>query len=113
MTVMLMDEPALAQRRAALQNANRVRVTRADAKKEVIAGKRDVTLLIEDPPTWMLTAKIGDVLEWEPGIGRWRAGRVLNGLARANARLETLSEGTRLRIVARFRETTPYQRHAA
>ena len=113
MTVMMMDEPALAQRRAALLRANDVRFKRADAKRDVTAGKLDLTELLYDVPVWLRTAKVGDVLEWEPGIGRWRASRVLNGLARANARLDTLSLATRLRIVARFRETTPYQRHAA
>lgn len=105
--VVLMDEPALAQRQAALRNANRVRVRRAEAKLDIKDGELDLAVLLQDPPEWMLTAKIGDVVLWEPGVGRWRAGRILTGLATPAARVEKLGEPTRRRIALRLREASP------
>lgn len=105
--VMLIDEPALAQRQAALKSANRIRFRRADAKAEIKRGELDLAELLLAPPEWMLTAKIGDVVLWEPGVGRWRAGRILSGLATPAARVERLGEPTRRRIATRLREASP------
>jgi hypothetical protein len=118
--VMMMDGPALEQRRAALKRANRVRYARAELKRQIVAGEVDLAELVLDPPEIMLSAKIGDVLEWGYGIGRWRAQRILAGgvpgrppVARANARLEHLSAPTRARIAEAVREIMPPARRAA
>lgn len=106
MTVLVAD-PALEQRRTALKSANAVRLKRAEAKDQVKAGELELAELIEHPPDWMLTATIGSVVQWEHGIGRWRAGRILSGLTTPATRIGTLGERTRAKIAQRFRDTAP------
>jgi hypothetical protein len=90
------------QRNMALLRANEVRTARARMKGEAKAGELDVCAVLIDPPSTVLTAKVGDVVKWAPGIGDWRAKRILNGLARANARMSHLGEATRQRIASRL-----------
>jgi hypothetical protein len=120
MVMMLMDEQALEQRRAALLRANAVRLARAELKRQVLTGEVDLAELVKDPPAVLLSAKIGDILEWGYGIGRWRAQRILAGgiagrppVARSNARLEHLSVSTRVRIAQAVHEVAPYPRRAS
>jgi hypothetical protein len=90
------------QRNLALVRANQVRTARATMKGQAKAGELDVCAVLRDPPSTILTANVGDVVKWAPGIGDWRAKRILNGLARANAKVSHLGEATRQRIASRL-----------
>jgi hypothetical protein len=108
MVMSTMADPAiqdqrLIQRDRALQKANEVRVARKELKEQIKAGERTVVDIIESPPAYLSTAPIGDVVMWEPGIGRWRAGKVINGLARMSTPVDRLSPKTRQRIAERLR----------
>lgn len=103
--VMMMDDRKLQQRREALQRANMVRLPRAALHRDAKEGRVSVPELIEDPPAVILTAEIGTVVEWAPGVGRWRSKKILDGLTRAQAHVGNLSERTRDRIADRLRDT--------
>lgn len=109
---MMETEAKTAQRDTALAEANRIRSARKEIKQQLAHGGVELADLIMDPPDEILTAEIGDVLEWAPGIGRFRAGKILsNGhggpiVGRA-VKLEHLSTTTRQRIIGRIGLTTP------
>jgi hypothetical protein len=92
------------QRLDALQRANGIRLPRAQLHREAKAGVTDVAELIADPPHVILTAEVGTVVEWMPGVGRWRSKQILAGLARPETLIASLSVSTRGRIATRLRE---------
>lgn len=100
------------QRERALQEANRVRTQRATIKRQLAAGEVDLTELVLEPPEEIYTVKIGSLLEWAPGIGPFRASKILMGgygspgVGR-NVKVEHLSHSTRRRIVERIELTHP------
>jgi hypothetical protein len=71
---------SLEQRFDALERANHVRTTRARLKVDLKAGRRDLADLVEDPPEWLETAKIVDIMLALPKTGRWRVGLALKAL---------------------------------
>lgn len=101
------------QRGAALERANRIRTARRIIKEELAAGERELAALILQPPEAIFSAKVGDVLEWQPGIGFWRAGKILAsgpgspGVGRG-VRMQALSESSRRRIVGRLADVTGF-----
>lgn len=104
------------QRARALQSANQIRLRRAELRREAKAGKVDIADVIESPPDWLLTAQVGMVVEFAPGVGEWRARRILMGLAARTTRVDRLGAATRRRIANRVREMArlPYSEiHAA
>lgn len=72
---------SLAQRMAALQEANRVRSWRAELKRDLKAGKVRAADVLRDPPEEVLTMKVVELLLAVPKIGRWKVGRILDGSA--------------------------------
>jgi hypothetical protein len=103
-----------AQRREALQRANRVRSQRAGIKRQLADGELTFAELLAEPPTAIRTATIGSVLEWVPGIGHWRAGRILAqgpgspGVGRG-VLMGHLSEASKRRILARYETYVPFR----
>src|SRR4051812_50192010 len=77
--VMMVLQEQQQQRREALQRANQVRSQRAEIKRQLVDGELTFAELLASPPLAIHTATIGTVLEWVPGIGHWRGGRVLGG----------------------------------
>lgn len=61
----------------ALQRANEIRSKRAQLKKELKAGEKDITEVLEQPPEFLKTAKVIDLLLVVPKFGRVKATRVL------------------------------------
>lgn len=106
-TPALVETPALAQRKTALKRANRIRSARAQMKEQIKSGELDICDLILDPPDDLVSATIGEVVEWAPGIGRWRSTKVLTGVVRPTVRMGELGDYTRQRIVSRVREWGP------
>jgi hypothetical protein len=62
----------------ALDRANVVRTRRAQLKRDLKAGRAQLRALLIDPPEWLLTATVFDLLMALPRWGRVRANRVLN-----------------------------------
>jgi hypothetical protein len=61
----------------ALSRANHVRSQRAALKGRLKSGEVSIVSVIENPPDYMQTAKIVDVLMAAPKYGRVKAARVM------------------------------------
>jgi hypothetical protein len=62
----------------ALRRANEIRSLRAELKKELKAGRTTVSAVVADPPDYVLTAKVFDMLLATPKLGKVKATRLLN-----------------------------------
>jgi hypothetical protein len=65
------------QRREALASANRVRAQRAMLKADLKEGSVSIVALISEPPEYLASARVMEVLLALPGCGRVRAARLL------------------------------------
>ncbi len=72
-------ERSLDQRTDALGIANDVRARRAELKRDLKAGRVSIRALLLDPPSWLQTAKVFDILVALPKVGRVKATKVLDG----------------------------------
>lgn len=70
-------ERSLGQRMEALDKANRVRSQRAQIKKDLKTGRAHIILVIQEPPEYLLTAKVFDMLMAVPKYGKVKATRFL------------------------------------
>ena len=68
---------SLDQRMEALQRANDVRVRRAQLKRDLKAGRESIETILLDPPEWVETAKVFDMLLAVPKYGRVKVNKVL------------------------------------
>jgi hypothetical protein len=64
---------------AALSTANEVRTLRAQLKRDLKAGRVSIGALLLDPPPYLETAKVFDMLLAVPKVGRVKATKILNG----------------------------------
>jgi len=62
----------------ALKRANDVRVRRAKLKKDLKEGKVKIEQILGNPPEYVSTAKVIDILMAVPKFGRVKAARFLN-----------------------------------
>ncbi len=89
------------QRKHALQRANEIRTKRARLKKELKAGRVTIQALLLDPPEYLLTAKVFDMLLAVPKYGRVKVNRVLKHCRVSPSKtFGGLSERQRKEIVA-------------
>lgn len=72
-----MPARSLVQRLAALDTANEIRSRRAVLKKELKHGQESVVKLLDDPPEWLDTMKVWDLLMAVPKYGRVKVNRLL------------------------------------
>jgi hypothetical protein len=70
-------ERSLTQRMDALKRANDIRTQRARLKRDLKAGRAQIQVLLLDPPEYLLTAKVFDLLLAVPKYGRVKANRIL------------------------------------
>ena len=68
---------SLDQRMEALNRANEIRVKRAQLKRQLKSGHVRIEQVIADPPDYVLTAKVYDMLVAVPRLGRVKVGRLL------------------------------------
>jgi hypothetical protein len=68
----------LQQRMDALGEANRIRFARSQLKRDLKAGRRHLVDLLRDPPEYLDTMKVLDLLLATPRIGRVKALTALN-----------------------------------
>lgn len=95
---------SLDQRMDALRRANDVRVKRAQLKKDLKSGRVHVEEILSDPPEFVGTAKVFDVLLAVPKLGRVKATRFLNQCRISQSKtVAGLSERQRQELVALFR----------
>ena len=74
----LTPERSLTQRKEALKRANEIRTLRARLKRDIEAGRTQIHGLLLDPPEYLLTAKVADLLLKVPKYGRVKVNRALN-----------------------------------
>ena len=96
-------ERSLDQRMEALQRANHIRVRRAQLKKELKDGRAQIEGILLDPPDWVSTAKVFDMLMAVPKFGRVKAARMLNQCRISQSKtVGGLSERQRTELVGLF-----------
>ena len=69
---------SLDQRMEALKRANDIRVKRAQLKKDLKDGRVNIDEILRQPPEYVSTAKVIDILMAVPKFGRVKAARFLN-----------------------------------
>ena len=70
-------ERSLTQRLDALERANEVRTKRAKLKRDLKGGRCSIHELLMDPPEFVSTAKVFDMLLAGPKYGRVKVNKVL------------------------------------
>ncbi len=65
------------QRMLALKRANRIRSSRAKMKRELKTGDKKIARLLLNPPEYTKTAKVSDLLQAVPKVGRVKVNRIL------------------------------------
>ncbi len=95
---------SLDQRMEALRRANEIRVRRAQLKKELKAGSVQIETVLQDPPDYVETAKVIDILMAVPKFGRVKAARFLNQCRISQSKtVGGLSERQRAELVSLLR----------
>jgi hypothetical protein len=70
-------ERSLSQRMDALQRANEIRSQRAQLKKDLKASRKQIALILLEPPDYVETAKVFDLLLHVPKYGRVKVNKLL------------------------------------
>jgi S13-like H2TH domain len=96
---------SLDQRMEALKRANDIRVRRAQLKKDLKEGRVHIEVILLDPPEFVSTAKIFDMLMAVPKFGRVKAARLLNQCRISQSKtVGGLSERQRTELVSLFHQ---------
>jgi hypothetical protein len=94
---------SLDQRMEALKRANDIRVKRAQLKKDLKDGRVQIRAILNDPPAYVETAKVFDILMAVPKFGRVKAARFLNQCRISQSKtVGGLSERQRAELVGLF-----------
>ena len=97
-------ERSLDQRMEALKRANDIRSQRAKLKRDLKAGKVKIQALLLDPPEYVQTAKVIDMLLAVPKYGRVKTNRILNQCRISPSKtIGGLSQRQRDELVAQLR----------
>ena len=87
----------------ALRRANEIRVRRAQLKKDLKAGQARIQDILREPPDYVSTAKVFDMLVAVPKFGRVKATRFLNQCRISQSKtVGGLSDRQRTELVALF-----------
>jgi hypothetical protein len=76
-SVAAVPERTDAQRLRALRRANEIRSARAQLKRDLKGGKAKIEKLLLDPPEYVLSAKVFDMILAVPKYGRVKANKIL------------------------------------
>src|SRR5215210_2428578 len=94
---------SLDQRMEALQRANDISVRRAKLKKDLKDGRLHIEGILLDPPEYVSTAKVFDMLMAVPKFGRVKAARLLNQCRISQSKtVGGLSERQRAELIGLF-----------
>jgi len=97
-------ERSLDQRMEALRRANDIRTARAKLKKDLKASRASINAILLDPPEYVLTAKVFDMLLAVPKYGRVKTNRILNQCRISPSKtIGGLSERQRTELVSQLR----------
>jgi hypothetical protein len=97
-------ERSLMQRMDALNRANEIRTKRAQLKRDLKAGRTAIHELLTEPPSWLETAKVFDLLLAVPKYGRVKANKVLTQCRISPSKtIGGLSQRQRAELVALLR----------
>ena len=97
-------ERSLDQRMEALKRANDIRTARAKLKKDLKAGRASINTVLLDPPEYVMTAKVFDMLLAVPKYGRVKTNRILNQCRISPSKtIGGLSERQRAELVNQLR----------
>ena len=98
-------ERSLDLRMEALKRANDIRSKRAQLKRDLKGNKQKIQTLLLDPPEYVLTAKVIDMLMAVPKYGRVKTNRILNPCRISPSKtIGGLSERQRAELVAQLRK---------
>jgi hypothetical protein len=87
----------------ALKRANAIRVRRARLKKDLKLGRAHIEEILVNPPEYVSTAKVFDMLMAVPKFGRVKAARFLNQCRISQSKtVGGLSERQRTELVDLF-----------
>ena len=96
---------SLDQRMEALTRANEIRVARAQLKRDLKDRRIRIEQVIADPPDYVLTAKVYDMLVAVPRLGRVKVGRLLTQCRISQSKtVGGLSERQRTELLDMFRQ---------
>jgi hypothetical protein len=70
-------ERSLDQRMDALRRANHIRTKRAGLKADLKSGAITIAAVLRDPPEYLQTAKVVDIVMATPKCGRVKSARIL------------------------------------
>jgi hypothetical protein len=97
-------ERSLLQRMDALQRANEIRTRRAQLKRDLKAGRASIHSLLLDPPEYLETAKVFDMLLAVPKYGRVKVNKILTACRISPSKtIGGLSERQRTELVSLLR----------
>jgi len=97
-------ERSLNQRMDALARANEIRIKRAQLKRDLKAGRLSIHVLLLDPPEYVETAKVFDMLLAVPKYGRVKVNKILAGCRISPSKtIGGLSERQRSELVSLLR----------
>ena len=97
-------ERSLTQRMDALQRANDIRTRRAQLKRDLKGGRTSIHQLLIEPPEYLETAKVVDMLLAVPKYGRVKVNKVLQQCRISPSKtIGGLSERQRAELVSLLR----------
>ena len=97
-------ERSLNQRMDALARANRIRTKRAQLKRDLKSGRLSIHTLLLNPPEYVETAKVCDMMLAVPKYGRVKVNKILSQCRISPSKtLGGLSERQRGELVALLR----------
>lgn len=97
-------ERSLTQRMDALQRANDIRTRRAQLKRDLKGGRVTIQVLLKDPPDFLETAKVFDMLLAVPKYGRVKVNKILQQCRISPSKtIGGLSERQRTELVSLLR----------
>jgi len=97
-------ERSLNQRMDALARANHIRTQRAQLKRDLKAGRLSIHKLLLDPPEYVETAKVFDMMLAVPKYGRVKVNKILTNCRISPSKtIGGLSERQRSELVSLLR----------
>jgi hypothetical protein len=97
-------ERSYQQRMDALQRANQIRTRRAQLKRDLKAGRVSIYDLLLEPPEWIETAKVFDMMLAVPKYGRVKVNKILVGCRISPSKtIGGLSQRQRTELVSMLR----------
>ncbi len=91
------------QRMLALRSAHEIRSLRAQLKRDLKAGRVSIAALLVEPPAWLQTMKVLDLLLALPKVGRVKAAKLLDSCRVSPSKtIGGLSERQRAELAARL-----------